>query len=101
MFVTAVLSPDAEAFIAWCRSNRFTAAGDGAEGESGRWLALRILCATDLDGISIDRIDYALDFWRRGERCSMLTLDELARSRLRRRELRTGVLNRGARRTAG
>jgi hypothetical protein len=90
MFVTAVLSPDHEAFVGWCRSRRFVVAGDGAEGGSGRWLAVRVLRAEDLDGVTVDRIDYALDFWRRGKREELLALDALARTRLRRRDPQVG-----------
>ena len=39
-----------------------------------------------------DRIDYALDFWHRGDRDELLALDALARTRLRRREPKTGFV---------
>lgn len=87
MFIAAVLSPDPSAFVAWCRANRYRCAGDGAEGESGKWLAVRVLGAEDLIGLEVDRVDYAIDFWRRGEggdRTAMFALDSLARTRLRR-----------------
>lgn len=83
MHITAVLSPDHEAFVGWCRSRGFTLAGDGAESHSGRWLAVRVLTAADLAGLTVDRIDYALDFWRRGGRDEVMALEALARSRLR------------------
>lgn len=83
MFVTAVLCPDHAAFLGWCRSRGFVASGDGAESSSGAWVAVRVLQAADLDGLRLDRLDYALDFWRRGERDELVALDELARSRLR------------------
>ena len=83
MFVTAVLCPDHDAFVSWCRSRGFEVSGDGAEGESGRWLALRVLAPDDLDGVTLDRLDYALHYWRRGEREQLMALDELARTRLK------------------
>ncbi|MFN0089198.1 MAG: hypothetical protein ACKVWR_02860 [Acidimicrobiales bacterium] len=83
MFVTAVLSPDHDGFVGWCRANRFVPAGDGAEGANGRWLAVQVLSAADLHGLAADRIDYAVDFWRRGGRDELLALDALARGRLR------------------
>lgn len=84
VFVTAVLCPDHEAFVGWCRTNRYTVAGDGAEGASGRWLALRVLDVGDLGGVTIDRIDYAVGFWR-APRAMTTELDAFARTRLRRR----------------
>jgi hypothetical protein len=99
MFVTAVLCPDPAAFEAWCRSNRYLAAGDGAEAESGRWLAIRVLAAADLEGVTVDRLDYALDFWRRGDGEAIIALDAVARTRLRRPgpAVGGGVLRRTAR----
>lgn len=92
MYVTAVLSPDPAAFVGWCRSRGFLAAGDGAESVSGRWVALRVLGPDDLAGVDIDRVDYALDFWRRGELEDLLALEALARSRIR--PPRTDVIRR-------
>ncbi len=85
MFLSAVLCPDHAAFAAWCYSRGFRLAGDGAESANGRWLALRVLQHTDLKGVtSLDRVEYAVDFWRRGTRQQTEALDALARSRLRR-----------------
>lgn len=84
MFVTAVLSPDHEAFVDWCRSRRFRVAGDGAESESGLWLAVRVLAVGDLAGLAVDRVDYAVDYWRRGDRDELRALDALARAHIRR-----------------
>lgn len=83
MYVTAVLSPDHDAFVGWCRSRGFLVAGDGAESRSGVWVAVQVLGPADLTGLVVDRIDYALDFWRRGTRDEVMALDALARSRLR------------------
>jgi hypothetical protein len=82
MYVTAVLCPDAVAFERWCRTNGYVRAGDGAETPDGRWVAVRVLVPADLTGIRPHRIDYALDFWRRGERTAVVALDETARSLL-------------------
>ena len=85
MFLSAVLCPDHAAFAAWCHSRGFRLAGDGAESASGRWLALRGVQDTDLKGVtSLDRVEYAVDFWRRGTLQQTEALDALARSRLRR-----------------
>ncbi|MCC6434832.1 MAG: hypothetical protein IT196_07375 [Acidimicrobiales bacterium] len=84
MYVTAVLSPDHDAFVGWCRSRGYVVVGDGAESRSGRWLAVRVLGPADLTGLTLDRVDYALDFWRRGDRDEVMALDASARSRLRR-----------------
>jgi len=84
VYVTAVLCPDAAAFDRWCRTNGYLRAGDGAESADGRWLAVRVLTSVDLDGVRPHRVDYALDFWRRGERATVVSLDELARSLIRR-----------------
>ena len=84
MYVTAVLCPDEAAFERWCRTSGYLRAGDGAETPDGRWVAVRVLDLADLDGLRPDRVDYALDFWRRGERHAVLALDEAARRRLRR-----------------
>ncbi len=84
LFVTAVLCPDHEAFVRWCRSNGYRASGDGAETADGRWVALEVTQAADLDGLVIDRVDHALDFWRLGEREVVFALEKHARSRLRR-----------------
>ena len=83
-FVTAVLCNDDEGFAAWCRANPFRYAGDGAEGDNPRWLALRVLDPTDLAGVTIDRIDFAVDFWRKGARATTIALEALARTHLRR-----------------
>ena len=83
MFVRAVLCADAAGFSAWCQSNGFIGAGDGAESVSGAWLAIRVLCAADLDRVDIDRFDYAVDFWRKGDREFIQALDALAHTRLR------------------
>lgn len=84
MFVTAVLSPDHEAFVGWCRSRGFRVSGDGGESRSGLWLAVRILSEADLRGLEVDRVDYALDYWRRGDRDTVIALDQLARTHIRR-----------------
>ena len=84
MYVTAVLCPDAAAFDRWCRNNGYLRAGDGAETADGRWLAVRVLGPADLEGVRPHRVDYALDFWRRGEREAVVALDEAARSLIRR-----------------
>lgn len=78
MFVTAVLSPDPAAFVGWCRSRGYRVAGDGAESTSGKWLAVRVLDASDLRGLEVDRVDYALDFWRRLPLEEALALEALA-----------------------
>ena len=83
--VTAVLCHDDEGFAAWCRANPFRYAGDGAEGHNPRWLALRVLQADDLAGVLIDRIDFAVDFWRNGDRETTLALEAVARNSLRSR----------------
>jgi hypothetical protein len=36
----------------------------------------------DLVGLDVDRVDYAVDFWR-GERAATMALDEAARARAR------------------
>lgn len=85
VFLSAVLCPDHAAFAAWCYSRGFRLAGDGAESANGRWLALRVVHDTDLKGVtSLDRVEYAVDFWRRGTRHQTEALDAMARSRLRR-----------------
>ncbi|MEZ5237265.1 MAG: hypothetical protein AB7W59_28465 [Acidimicrobiia bacterium] len=97
MYVTAVLCPDPAAFVGWCRSRGFVASGDGAESRSGTWLAVRVLTEADLAGLRLDRVDYALDFWRRGERDALLALDAAARSRLHRPPPATGAAARSPR----
>ena len=81
--VRAVLCPDPDAFLGWCQSHGYVAVGDGAESVSGTRIAIRVVRATDLDGVTVDRVDYAVDFWRKGERGVMLALEALARTRLR------------------
>jgi len=90
LFVTAVLCPHHEAFVRWCRANGYRQSGDGGESADGRWVACRVLAPADLDGLVIDRVDHALDFWRLGERDAVFALDELARSRLRRHQAPDG-----------
>jgi hypothetical protein len=85
MFVAAVLCADHAGFVAWCRTHGYRVSGDGAEAPSGRWLAVRVLAPDDLRGLDVDRVDYAVGFWR-GARAATVALDELARSRIRRRD---------------
>jgi hypothetical protein len=84
MFVAAVLCADHTGFVAWCRTHGYSVSGDGAEAPSGRWLAVRVTSPADLVGLDVDRVEYAVDFWR-GERTATMALDEAARARLRRR----------------
>lgn len=84
LFVTAVLCPHHESFVGWCRSNGYRQSGDGGETADGRWVAIEVLQASDLDGQVLDRVDHGLDFWRLGDRDTVFALDALARSRLRR-----------------
>ncbi len=84
MFVAAVLCPDEAAFVGWCRAHDYVPAGDGAEAASGRWMAVRVLGPDDLRGLTVDRVDYAVGYWR-GELAATVALDELARACIRRR----------------